>query len=260
MSEPLSTVADTAGVEIEEGPAAPDVTNSDLVERLVAQARAGGVQLAGEGGLLQQLTKRVLESDLEGEVTDHLGYDRTDAAGRDGGNSRNGSRAKTVLTDVGPVQIAVPRDRDGAGRDQRLALPARVGRRDRNHGARARSAAVGPARATAAHRGRAARRSSTRQLDDARRGLGLFLREDDHDAGARPGNVLDVCRDRSDRDRHRRRWGACGGCRQRLPHWSRGRRGLRRVRSARLGVQCTRLPQPRRVREQPRSTDLDQVA
>jgi hypothetical protein len=70
----MSTVADTAGVEIEEEPAAPDVTNSDLVERLVAQARADGVQLAGEGGLLRQLTKRVLESALEGEITDHLGY------------------------------------------------------------------------------------------------------------------------------------------------------------------------------------------
>ncbi|HEV8557339.1 MAG TPA: hypothetical protein VGR06_13190 [Actinophytocola sp.] len=74
MSRAMSTVADTAGVEIEEEPAAPDVTNSDLVERLVAQARADGVQLAGEGGLLRQLTKRVLESALEGEITDHLGY------------------------------------------------------------------------------------------------------------------------------------------------------------------------------------------
>jgi hypothetical protein len=49
MSEATSTVADTAGVKIQEGPAAPDVTNSDLVERLVAQARAEGVQLAGVG-------------------------------------------------------------------------------------------------------------------------------------------------------------------------------------------------------------------
>jgi len=107
-------VADTAGVEIEEGPAAPDVTNSDLVERLVAQARADGVQLAGEGGLLHQLTRRVLESALEGEITDHLGYGRHDPAGRGGGNSRNGSRAKTVIADIGPVEVAVPRDRDGS--------------------------------------------------------------------------------------------------------------------------------------------------
>jgi transposase-like protein len=55
-----------------------------------------------------------MESALEGEITDHLGYDKHDPAGRDGGNSRNGHRPKTVLTDVGPVEIDVPRDRDGS--------------------------------------------------------------------------------------------------------------------------------------------------
>jgi transposase-like protein len=55
-----------------------------------------------------------LESALEGEITDHLGYGRHDPAGRDGGNSRNGARSKTVLTDIGPVEVAVPRDRDGS--------------------------------------------------------------------------------------------------------------------------------------------------
>ncbi|MGH3661035.1 MAG: IS256 family transposase [Micromonosporaceae bacterium] len=113
MSEQESTVADTAGVEIDEGRARPTV-DDDLVERLVEQARASGAQLAGEGGLLQQLTRRVLESALEGEISDHLGYDKHDPAGRDGGNSRNGARSKTVLTDVGPVEITVPRDRDGS--------------------------------------------------------------------------------------------------------------------------------------------------
>lgn len=55
--------------------------------------------MTGEGGLLQQLTKRLLESALEGEMADHLGYDRHDPAGRNGGNSRNGKRSKTVLTE-----------------------------------------------------------------------------------------------------------------------------------------------------------------
>ncbi len=73
-----------------------------------------GLQLAGEGGLLAQLTKRVLESALEGELTDHLGYDKHDPAGKNAGNSRNGSRSKTVLTEVGPVEFDVPRDRDGS--------------------------------------------------------------------------------------------------------------------------------------------------
>jgi putative transposase len=86
----------------------------DLIGQLVAQAREKGLDLVGEGGLLQQLTKRVLESALEGEITDHLGYDKHDPAGKDSGNSRNGHRPKTVTTDVGPVQIAVPRDRGGS--------------------------------------------------------------------------------------------------------------------------------------------------
>ncbi|MFB7294218.1 IS256 family transposase [Actinacidiphila glaucinigra] len=91
-----------------------DVLDEQLIGQLVDRARASGLQLTGEGGLLQQLTKRVLESALEGEITDHLGYDKHDPAGVGSGNSRNGVRAKTVLTDVGPVEISVPRDRDGS--------------------------------------------------------------------------------------------------------------------------------------------------
>jgi len=70
--------------------------------------------MTGEGGLLGRLTKMVVEGALEGELDDHLGYGRHDAAGRDGGNSRNGHRAKTVLTEAGPVEITVPRDRDSS--------------------------------------------------------------------------------------------------------------------------------------------------
>src|SRR5687768_1561118 len=84
-----------------------------LVARLAAQARAQGVQLLGRGGVLQQLTKRFLEAALEAEMDEHLGYDKHDPAGRNGGNSRNGKRGKTLLTEVGPVDIAVPRDREG---------------------------------------------------------------------------------------------------------------------------------------------------
>jgi putative transposase len=85
----------------------------DLIEQLVAQARDKGLDLVGEGGLLQQLTKRVLESALEGEITDHLGYDKHEVAAKTGANSRNGHRSKTVTTEVGPVEIDVPRDREG---------------------------------------------------------------------------------------------------------------------------------------------------
>jgi hypothetical protein len=91
-----------------------DAVDEQLLARLVGRARAGGLQLTGEGGLLGHLTKRLVESALEGEMTDHLGYDKHDVAGRDGGNSRNGHRSKTVLTEVGPVEIEVPRDREGS--------------------------------------------------------------------------------------------------------------------------------------------------
>lgn len=68
-----------------------------------------GLHLTGEGGLLQQLARRV----LEGEITDHVGYDEHDASGRGSGSSRNGIPAKTVLTDVGPIEVKVPRDTAG---------------------------------------------------------------------------------------------------------------------------------------------------
>jgi len=95
-------------------PVAEDAVEEQLVRQLGQRARAEGLQLTGEGGLLQRLTKMVVESALDGEMEDHLGYAKHEPAGRDGGNSRNGTRAKEVLTEAGPVQIAVPRDRDGS--------------------------------------------------------------------------------------------------------------------------------------------------
>jgi len=91
-----------------------DSLDEQLVAQLLSSAKASGLKLTGEGGMLQQLTKLVLESALEGEITGHLGYDKHDPAGRGTGNSRNGTRPKTVLTDVGPVEIDVPRDRDAS--------------------------------------------------------------------------------------------------------------------------------------------------
>jgi transposase-like protein len=91
----------------------PAGVDQDLIGQLVAQAREQGLDLTGEGGLLQQLTKRVLESALEGEITDHLGYDKHERATSGATNSRNGRRTKTVTTEVGPVEIDVPRDREG---------------------------------------------------------------------------------------------------------------------------------------------------
>src|SRR5215831_17438220 len=100
------------------GPAADDVrvdaADEELARQLAERARAEGLSLTGPGGLLGRLTKVVLESALEGEMDAHLGYRKHDRAGDGSGNSRNGRRAKTVLTDVGPVQIEVPRDRDAS--------------------------------------------------------------------------------------------------------------------------------------------------
>ncbi|MFJ8501361.1 transposase [Streptomyces sp. NPDC093992] len=93
------------------GPAGVD---DELVAQLVARAQADGPRLTGEGGLLQQLTKRVLESALEGELTDHLGHEHGEKGEGGRGNYRNGRRGKTVVTQVGPVGIEVPRDRAGA--------------------------------------------------------------------------------------------------------------------------------------------------
>ncbi|SFL96166.1 Transposase, Mutator family [Streptomyces pini] len=104
----------TEAETVESGEPQAKAAEDRLIDELVGRAQAEGLQLTGEGGLLQQLTKRLLESALEGEITDHLGYDKHDPAGKNGGNSRNGTRSKTVLTDVGPVEIAVPRDREGS--------------------------------------------------------------------------------------------------------------------------------------------------
>jgi transposase-like protein len=115
MPEQLVDLDEVGGGE----PAPPaneglDAVDEELIARLAGKAREGGLALTGEGGLLAALTKRLVESALEGELTDHLGYVKHDADGRDGGNSRNGRRSKTVLTEVGPVEIDVPRDRDGS--------------------------------------------------------------------------------------------------------------------------------------------------
>jgi putative transposase len=105
-----TTAVDTAAVPKKKESAGEGV-DAELVGRLVEQARVAGLQLTGEGGLLQQLTRRVIEAALDGKFTDHLGYAKHDPAGKNRGNSRNGARVKTVLTDVGPVEIRVPRGR-----------------------------------------------------------------------------------------------------------------------------------------------------
>jgi putative transposase len=92
----------------------PGLIDEELADQLLGKAQAEGVELLGPDGLLSQVTKAVLERALAEEMTGHLGYEKHDPAGRGSGNSRNGSTPKTVLTDVGAVGLAVPRDRAGS--------------------------------------------------------------------------------------------------------------------------------------------------
>jgi putative transposase len=101
-------------LDVSAEPSLRDATDEQLVQQLADRARAEGLRLTGDGGLLAQLTQRVVESALDGEMDDHLGYGKHDPAGRNGGNSRNGKRGKTLLTEAGPVPIEVPRDREGS--------------------------------------------------------------------------------------------------------------------------------------------------
>ena len=114
-SEPTTTSASTTtdGDELDR-----------VADRLVEQARTDGVALTGPGGLLGGLTKKVLETALAAELTDHLGYEHGDP--RPGGNARNGTTPKTVRTDIGQVRIDVPRDR--AGSFEPAVLPKHVRR------------------------------------------------------------------------------------------------------------------------------------
>lgn len=85
------------------------------LREMVKSATARGEAVTGPNGLLADVTKLVVEIALDEEMTEHLGYSKHDPEGRDGGNSRNGVRSKTVLTEnAGPVEIDVPRDRDGS--------------------------------------------------------------------------------------------------------------------------------------------------
>ena len=83
-------------------------------EELVRRAREQGLSLTGPDGLLKQLTKVVIETALDQELTEHLGHEKNTPAGNETGNVRNGARPKTVLTEgTGQAGIEVPRDRDG---------------------------------------------------------------------------------------------------------------------------------------------------
>jgi transposase-like protein len=107
----MSELVDTTDRVEMIGPMATDIVDQkQLAEQLLQQAEEQNIELVGPGGLLGQLTKNVLETALDAEMAEHLGYEKHDPAGHNSGNSRNGTRSKTVLTEIGPVEIEVPRD------------------------------------------------------------------------------------------------------------------------------------------------------
>src|SRR6266702_4590336 len=105
-----------------------ELMDDRLLDALLERSRdeAGGLRLTGEGSMLGELVKAVLERALEAELTAHLGYARHDPSGRNSGNSRNGTISKQVQTGIGPVGIEVPRDR--AGLFEPVLVPKRSGR------------------------------------------------------------------------------------------------------------------------------------
>jgi putative transposase len=95
----------------------PDEIRRQLPDEVVDELLAGAKteeEIVGPGGLLSQLTKRLVERALEVELTDHLGYEPHQEPPGGTGNTRNGGTSKTLMTEHGPVGIKTPRDRDGS--------------------------------------------------------------------------------------------------------------------------------------------------
>ena len=91
-----------------------DMLDAGLFDELMDRVDAGELTLTGQGGFLPEMVKAVLERGLAAELTEHLGYERGDPAGRGSPNSRNGSTPKTLATEVGAVGLDTPRDRRGS--------------------------------------------------------------------------------------------------------------------------------------------------
>ncbi|MGH3755867.1 MAG: transposase, partial [Pseudonocardiaceae bacterium] len=90
-----------------------EALDPSVIDALLADAQATGTPIDGVDGLLNRMTKAVIERVLVAEMTHELGYERGDPAGAGSGNSRNGYTAKTISTPNGPVTVSVPRDRNG---------------------------------------------------------------------------------------------------------------------------------------------------
>src|SRR5690554_213478 len=91
--------------------AAAELAASGALDGLFAKIDAGEIDLTGDGGFIPELIKATLERGLQVELSDHLGYDKGDPSASAFSNSRNGSTPKTVASQVGDVELSIPRDR-----------------------------------------------------------------------------------------------------------------------------------------------------
>jgi putative transposase len=105
--------ASPADVELELPQAVRDRLSDEVIDELLAGARSEE-EIVGPGGLLAQLTKRLVERALAAELSEHLGYEPHREPPGGVGNTRNGSTGKTLATEHGPVEINTPRDRNGS--------------------------------------------------------------------------------------------------------------------------------------------------
>src|SRR5436309_15458875 len=85
----------------------------EVIDELVAGARTEE-EIVGPGGVLAQLTKRLVERAMSAELTEHLGYKPHQEPPGGTGNTRNGSTTKTLATEHGPVELRTPRDRNSS--------------------------------------------------------------------------------------------------------------------------------------------------
>src|SRR5512142_3033968 len=97
-----------------------DEIKPDLVDELL-KGYEKPEDIIGENGLLQRLTKALLERALNAKLTNHLGYEKHDPAGHNSGNSRNGASSKTVTGEFGEIVVDAPRDRNGSFEPQILS-------------------------------------------------------------------------------------------------------------------------------------------
>jgi putative transposase len=112
--EPGASRQRTKAAASRERQLADELVDGSWLDGLLGAAQDGELRLTGPGGFLPELIRKVLEAGLAVELSDHLGYEKGDPAGRGSPNSRNGATPKTLLTETGPVELATPRDRAGS--------------------------------------------------------------------------------------------------------------------------------------------------